>query len=119
LKQSEVQNAILDEIIAPAELAAEAAAVSSRTLAGRKYASHRTATKERLNSVDVDIDSVPLVVQGKPAGSLGCTKRQRAEEVPAGMLNAKEAAEAATRTKSEFLANMSHEIRTPMNESSG
>jgi len=31
------------------------------------------------------------------------------------LLNAKEAAEAASRSKSQFLANMSHEIRTPMN----
>lgn len=31
------------------------------------------------------------------------------------LLQAKEAAEAASRTKSQFLANMSHEIRTPLN----
>jgi PAS domain S-box-containing protein len=31
------------------------------------------------------------------------------------LMNAKETAEAASRSKGEFLANMSHEIRTPMN----
>ncbi|MBL8238059.1 MAG: response regulator [Bryobacterales bacterium] len=35
--------------------------------------------------------------------------------VESALREAKEAAEAATRSKSEFLANMSHEIRTPMN----
>lgn len=40
------------------------------------------------------------------------TSRKEAE---IASLNAKEAAEDASRAKSEFLANMSHEIRTPMN----
>ena len=37
------------------------------------------------------------------------------KQFEAGLLESKEAAEAANRAKSEFLANMSHEIRTPMN----
>jgi PAS domain S-box-containing protein len=56
--------------------------------------------KDDVDQITAFLKSIQAIVESK-----------RAEEA---LLEAKVAAEAASRTKSEFLANMSHELRTPL-----
>ena len=78
------------------------------SLQGRHRRKDGSVFPVEVNIVVIESSGRNLLV----AAARDISERKRVERV---LLEAKEAAEAASRIKGEFLANMSHEIRTPMN----
>jgi PAS domain S-box-containing protein len=99
----------IDSLIVPGDLAREGDdIVREATERGR---AHRISTRHHKDGylVEVEIDIVPLIVDGEHQGYYAIyhdiTELQEARRT----------ADAANASKSAFLATMSHEIRTPMN----
>lgn len=59
--------------------------------------------------------ALPMVYGGESGYMSWVTDISEQKAAQIAILNAKQAAEEATKAKGDFLANMSHEIRTPMN----
>ena len=99
----------MDELISTPEIRDEIRANIRQTLEGGGVRAISRRARKDGTLVDVEISSMPVVVEGQRVGMIGIY-----HDITE-LLRARRDAETANEAKSAFLATMSHEIRTPMN----
>ncbi len=107
--QDEIVGNNLDELVTTPELRADA---KQHTAIGKAGEVSRGMGQRRRKDgalIDVEHFTIPVIVAGEKVGIMALY-----HDV-GDLLDARRAAETASKTKSQFLANMSHELRTPLN----